>query len=109
MTPAEAGRVLALLAANWPSLAIGDDTTAVWLAELERIGFDAGQAAAITIIRTEEWFPPLARFLALAAPQPLARRRGEPVTVGERTFLPGTGWISTRSADTTLEPFGAAS
>lgn len=66
MTPTEAGQILTLLHAAFPTFPLADDTSALWVGELQNVAFDDGRQAAQQIIRGEDWFPSVAKFLAAA-------------------------------------------
>lgn len=62
MTPGETARVLAVLTAAYPNVTLEEPTVRLWAQQLADVAAKDAQAVATSIIRTDQWFPTLARF-----------------------------------------------
>ena len=73
MNRQEAGGVLALMTAAWPNQKITEQTARVWMDMLANVNPDDGLVTARRLIASEEWFPPITKFLEHS--QAVARER----------------------------------
>lgn len=62
MNQPEAARVIAFLAAAWPNQDLPEATIALWADTLDDIPVEYAVAVAKQIVKTDEWFPSIARF-----------------------------------------------
>jgi hypothetical protein len=62
MTREEAARIIHALAAAFPSANIPTETVAIYVENLIDLPVDDGMIAASNLIRTENWFPPIAKI-----------------------------------------------
>ncbi len=66
MTPADAANVLGLLTAAWPNQDMPDRTVDLWLGLLSELDLSDAKEAARTVVRQDQWFPSVARFIQAA-------------------------------------------
>ena len=66
MTPEQTARILGYLAAAWPAVPLPDESVAVWAEQLAGQDYETCQRVARHVVRTEERFPSIGRFLATA-------------------------------------------
>lgn len=85
MTPDQADRVLAHLAAAWPQVNLPGPTALAWYDHLRDIPAQAGEEAARRIVAEDERFPSMARFRAVAMD---VRRRMEARAARDRGLPP---------------------
>lgn len=86
MNDHEAATVFGLLTAAWPDKELPDETIDLWLEMAADVDFADAEPAARQIIREDQWFPSIARFLQVTEARAHGRRnrqadaRGLPAT-----------------------------
>jgi len=70
-------KVLAVLSAAFPTHPLGTDTIELWVEVMAPLEADDAMAAARALIRSDEWFPPIARFLEYARQERDRRMRNQ--------------------------------
>lgn len=63
------------MTAAWPNQKLTEQTARVWIDALDRFDAQDGLEAANALIRSEEWFPPVTKFISTT--QAIARRRSQ--------------------------------
>lgn len=77
MNDHEAAVVLGVLTAAWPKQDLPDATVDLWLSLLTELDLGDARAAANTVVRQDQWFPAVARFLEVAGAAKRARQHRE--------------------------------
>lgn len=67
MNPQETAAVLAYFASAWPRFDMTEETVKVWIVECKDVNPDDGQRAMRQLVRTQDFPPPIAKFLEAAA------------------------------------------
>lgn len=62
MNPSEAKAILTTLTTAWPNADLPDETLRTWSQMLAAIPYQSAAAAADAVIRSDNWFPSIARF-----------------------------------------------
>ena len=62
MTKVDATKLLAYLAAHYPSVSLPDETVAIWQSNLAEFTIDAGEIAARRVVNKHKWFPSWSEF-----------------------------------------------
>lgn len=63
MNDIEAAQVFAVLRAAWPDKDIPAETIELWMELAEQVDVRDAQPAALQIVREDQWWPTIARFL----------------------------------------------
>lgn len=66
MTFQDATTVLGLLTAAWPNQDMPAETAELWIGMLSELDVDDAKSSARTVIRNDQWFPSIARFIQVA-------------------------------------------
>lgn len=82
--------VLGVLTAAWPKQEMPDPTVDLWLSVLTELHPDDARAAANTVVRNDQWFPSIARFLEAAGVAKRARQCRE----AEHRGLPSSSAVA---------------
>lgn len=85
MNRRDVAAVLGILTAAWPNQTLPEQTVAVWMDMLADLDPADAQQAARTLVKTEQWFPSIARFRNEAQAAAHARQNRRAATHG----LPG--------------------
>lgn len=85
MNDLEAATVFGLLTAAWPDKQLPDETIDLWLEMAANVDAADAEDAARQIIREDQWFPSVARFLQMAEAKAHARRNRNADTRGIST------------------------